>query len=135
MKLNLAIHVQFWPRTSTHQTKHCTKKTSVLLLLTTRNGQSTIAIKSLQEKSNKPWDFSIVLLGTNTILVKNLCFHSQISVALLFSAMESMVNKDIYTHIGMHQCRAMKFILNHLTMNLKTRLEQLQLLPLMYTYY
>ena len=40
---------------SPNKTKRCTKKTSVvLLLLIIRNGQSTIAIKSLQEKPNKP---------------------------------------------------------------------------------
>ena len=37
-KLILAIHLQFWPRASTLQTKHCTK-ILVLLLLTTPNGQ------------------------------------------------------------------------------------------------
>ena len=77
------------------------KKTLIwLLLLTICNGQNTIAIKSLQEKPNKPWDFSIVLLGTNTmILVKNnYTFLSQISVALLFSTMESTVNQGHNTH-------------------------------------
>ena len=40
---------------SPNKTKRCTKKTSVVLpLLIIRNGQSTIAIKSLQEKPSKP---------------------------------------------------------------------------------
>ena len=87
---------------SPNKTKHCTKKTSVvLLLLIIRNGQSTIAIKSLQEKPNKP----CMGLLYRTFRDKHYPSEKQLYIFLVRSQLlycsqlwSPQLIKDIYSH-------------------------------------
>ena len=99
---NKAIYLQFWPRASTLQTKHCTK-TWVLLLLTTPNGQGT-SFKIISGKVYQTLGFLHHTLGTNTILPS----EKQLIISLVTSQL-------LYSfQLWSPQLRE-KFILNHLT--------------------